>query len=236
MAGFVASALGIGSSLIGFWAIFSNVQDLGGWHFNQVIALVGVAHIAFFVMDFWLWPNLSPVSQYVQKGEMDTILIKPVHPLLTITFRHAGSPGEVGNLIWGLGVLIYGMGAEGQINGLNALLFVVVFGCGIVTIYAIWAALVTLAFWFTKVEEFASIFYFTTSVGNYPVTAFPPVARVFFTFILPVAFVTNIPAQAAMGQLTWQRFFLSFAVATIALICCGFAWRQALKVYTSASS
>lgn len=236
IAGLISAGLGVAGSMIAFWAIFTQAESLGGWSFQQILVLIGVAHITFFVMDFWLWPNLSPVSQYVQKGEMDGILIKPLPPLLTVTFRHAGSPGEAGNLICGLVILIYGMISLEALSITNLLLFMLAYLAGIVIIYSIWAGLVTLAFWFTKVEEFASIFYFTTSVGNFPVTAFPPAARVFFTFILPVAFVTNIPAQAAFGGLNWQNAGLAFFFALLMLGLCHMAWRWALKSYTSASS
>ncbi len=72
----------------------------------------------------------------------------------------------------------------------------------IVIIYSLYLALSTLAFWFTRIEEVASMIWLHSTAGSFPVTAYPPWARLLFTFVLPVAFVTNVPAQAATGRLS----------------------------------
>ena len=72
--------------------------------------------------------------------------------------------------------------------------------------------------------------------GRYPMVAYPAVYRFLFTFIVPVAFLTTVPAQAMLNrsELTWI-----FGAAILAAILFGFSiifWRFALRFYTSASS
>jgi ABC-2 type transport system permease protein len=66
--------------------------------------------------------------------------------------------------------------------------------------------------------------------------AYPAIYRVFFTFVIPVAFLTTIPAEAMLGRLNpvWLLGDLGLAIALL-WISHRF-WQFALKFYTSASS
>jgi len=72
--------------------------------------------------------------------------------------------------------------------------------------------------------------------GKYPVFAYPAAYRVFFTAVLPVAFMTTVPAQAMRGEASawWLVGLLGVSLGLLAGSI-GF-WRFALRSYTSASS
>ena len=60
--------------------------------------------------------------------------------------------------------------------------------------------------------------------------------RIFFTFIIPVAFLTTVPARA-MLQDHQSIWLLGSAVLAVALLfIANRFWRFALQFYTSASS
>jgi ABC-2 type transport system permease protein len=72
--------------------------------------------------------------------------------------------------------------------------------------------------------------------GRYPMVAYPTAYRFFFTFIVPVAFLTTIPAQTMLGrgEINWS---IGAGVLAIVLFYLSSAfWRFALRFYTSASS
>jgi ABC-2 type transport system permease protein len=72
--------------------------------------------------------------------------------------------------------------------------------------------------------------------GRYPIAAYPAAYRVFFTFIIPVAFLTTVPAQVLLGR---ERGFWLLGAAGLAIALIAFSnqfWRFALRFYTSASS
>jgi ABC-2 type transport system permease protein len=74
------------------------------------------------------------------------------------------------------------------------------------------------------------------SAGRYPVSAFPPPVRLFFTLVLPVAFLTTVPADILLGRSSDSWILASVGVATAALAISRGFWRLALRYYTSASS
>ena len=59
--------------------------------------------------------------------------------------------------------------------------------------------LTTTAFWLVKVDNISELFYAFFSAGRFPVSAFPVWVRFVLTFIVPIAFITTVPAAAAVG-------------------------------------
>ena len=60
--------------------------------------------------------------------------------------------------------------------------------------------------------------------------------RFFFTFIVPVAFLTTVPAEVMLGRTQINWILGSGILAVISFIFSIFFWRFALRFYTSASS
>ena len=103
-------------------------------------------------------------------------------------------------------------------------------------LYAVWFMLTTTAFWFVKVENIPELFHSIFAAGRFPISAFPPWIRLLLTFVVPVAFITSVPAEAAVGRLDWATGAQAGAAAVVAFAASRAFWRLALRGYTSASS
>ena len=231
----LANALSTGTSVMLLWAMFRQVESIGGWRFDQVLVLVGIVTTIEFVVEIWFYPSLSKITTYVQRGDFDALLIKPVGSQFLVTFRHLQVMEFTGLLI-GLTVIGMGMYRVGSVTPMNILLLFVFLMASIVIIYSLYLALSTLAFWFTRIEEVASMIWLHSTAGSFPVAAYPPWARLLFTFVLPVAFVTNVPAQAATGRLSWEWGLGGLAFATLVFCGATWLWNLAIRSYSSASS
>jgi ABC-2 type transport system permease protein len=98
------------------------------------------------------------------------------------------------------------------------------------------ALLHSLAFWFVRVENLSQLFYALFETARFPVGVFPRWLRIVFTFVIPVAFITTVPASAAVGTLGWSLGPAAPAIALLGLFVSHVVWQFALKHYTSASS
>jgi ABC-2 type transport system permease protein len=219
----LANLLSTGTVILLLWAMFQRVESVGGWSFDQVLVLIGIVTTIDYVVEIWLYPSLSKITTYVQKGEFDALLVKPVPSQFLVTFRYL-QVLDVFGLATGLAIIGIGMHRTGTIEPLNLLLLALFLVAAVAIIYSLYLALSTLAFWFTRIEEVASVIWLHSTVGSFPVAAYPPWARLIFTFVLPVAFVTNVPAEAATGRLSWEwglgaLAFSAFALATISSLC-----------------
>jgi ABC-type uncharacterized transport system permease subunit len=65
---------------------------------------------------------------------------------------------------------------------------------------------------------------------------FSSLLRVLFTFVLPVAFLTTVPAEALLGEGSWHWALGSLLMAALFLIGTRLFWLFALRLCTSASS
>ena len=72
--------------------------------------------------------------------------------------------------------------------------------------------------------------------GKYPVSSYPGVMRFIFTFVVPVAFMTTVPAETLLGQVKPVWLLGAAAFAATLFIGSRMFWKFALRFYTSASS
>jgi ABC-2 type transport system permease protein len=231
----LANMLSTATAVMLLWAMFQQVSSVGGWTFDQALVLVGTVTTIEFVVEIWFYPSLSKITQYVQRGEFDVLLVKPVASQFLVTFRYLQVTEFMG-LLLGLGVIGIGMYRVGSVTPVNTLLLAIFLIAALVVIYSLYLALSTLAFWFTRIEEVASMIWLHSTAGSFPVAAYPPWARFLFTFVLPVAFVTNVPAEAATGRLTWEWGLGALAFASFMLCGATWLWSMAIRSYSSASS
>ncbi|HVC81656.1 MAG TPA: ABC-2 family transporter protein [Chloroflexota bacterium] len=73
-------------------------------------------------------------------------------------------------------------------------------------------------------------------MGRFPVDAYPLWLRRVLTFVVPVALVTTVPAEALTGHLATLVPLVSVLTATLMVWLSTRLWRLGLGQYTSASS
>jgi ABC-2 type transport system permease protein len=229
------SLVSIGASLLILYALFDRGQALAGWSFDEVLVVLGVFTVADSVVDMLLRPSLGKVSEYVREGGMDYLLLKPINLQYLVSVRNWTFWG-LPNLFLGLGIVLYGMSAAGTLNLANLALFAVMVVAGIAVIYSLWASLAVVAFWSVQAGQAHFLLYTALDAGRFPVGVYPPWLRLIFTFVAPIAFVTTVPAAAAVGRLDWSLAIGGLVAAPTALIISVVIWRLAVRSYTSASS
>src|SRR6185503_8959544 len=115
---------------------------------------------------------------------------------LQVSIRHFRIVGLPAYLL-ALGILLYAMVQMGSLTSVNILLLIAFLACATAIIYAIWALLHTLAFWLVRIENISQIFFAVFEVARFPIGAFPGAMRIIFTVVIPITFMTTVPASAA---------------------------------------
>ena len=101
-------------------------------------------------------------------------------------------------------------------------------------LYSLWFLLATTSIWFVKIYNVTEVLRGLLEAGRFPVGAYPALYRVFFTFVVPVAFLTTVPAEAALKR--GEVPLLASALALFLFLLSRGFFRFALRGYTSASS
>jgi ABC-2 type transport system permease protein len=152
------------------------------------------------------------------------------------------------NILQGVGVMAYALAAMGwQFDLVRALLFLGVFACGCAMAYSFLLMLSSLSVWLVRNQSLMEMWWLFTTLMRYPREIFTgtratrlgwwavPTAG-FFTYIVPVLLVVNVPAQTLVRTLD-PRFVAWMVVASVALLWASrWFFRRALRAYRSASS
>jgi ABC-2 type transport system permease protein len=170
----------------------------------------------------------------VQEGTLDFVLLKPIRSQFWLS-THTLSPWGIPDLVFGSAIIGYaGMHLGLSIN--NYLVSAVPLLLGLVILYSLWFILGATSIWFVKIYNVTEVLRGLLEAGRYPIAAYPAAYRFFFTFVVPVAFLTTVPAEAMLGrgQITW---LIGAVVLALGLFFVStWFWRFALRFYTSASS
>ncbi len=222
-------------ALITFALIFQFVPSIAAWTQAQVLLVVGIYRIVDGIVSAQIAPNMRAIDGYVEKGDLDLLLMRPVASQLLISTRLVQLP-ELINIPIGLALVAYAGAQAGVVWSITGIGAAAVFLlCGIVVLYALWFMLMTLAVWLTW-SPFEGIFYSLFDTARYPVDFFPGGVRALLTFVVPAAFATTFPAEALLGRADPRMLPVGLALAAGALLASHLFWNYALRRYSSASS
>jgi viologen exporter family transport system permease protein len=238
-ANFVASVLGtlfyLLTALLTLSLFFRHTQTLGGWDYWEVVVLLGVFNALTGVIEAVLRPGIGQLAGEVRNGSLDLVLAKPVDSLGFVSFRRLDI-WRVTDVVFGLGLAGYALHRLGHTPSiLQVTAFLVALVSAALVVYAIWVALMSLAFWFVSVENVSVVFDSLYEGARYPVSAYPGALRFVFVYLLPIAWTTTIPAATLTGRFGAATAFGAAAVGAAALLFARLVWRTALRRYTGAS-
>lgn len=223
-----------GSTLITVYLLFLHTNNLAGWTKQQVFLLMGIYRIIESIANSSFRVNFERLPYWVANGELDLFLTKPVPTQLLLSFRYFRI-FELPNLAAAIGLVIWALVQTG-FTMLNVFLGITFTFFGLLILYALWFTISQIAFWTTRLTSLWEIFNLTQTPGMVPISVYEGTVRFILTIIIPIAFVTTVPAQAFIGLLTWQ-----YALGAI-VICAAFLYGSnrlfhfALRTYSSASS
>jgi ABC-2 type transport system permease protein len=231
-----ASLLGLLTTMGGLAIAFQYTSHLKGWSFPQVMVLLAVYYLMDGLIEMFIAPNMREIMNQVREGTLDFVLLKPVSAQFMATFRTLNI-WRAANVMVGAGLAAYTLRqlslAVGPGEGLA---FAVTLAAGLAVVYSFWLALVTLTFWFVKLDNVEQVIWQAFEAGRYPVEIYPAWLRAGLTYVIPVAFIITVPAQALAGRLDAGFVLVAVAVGIGAVVASSAFWRFGLRHYTGASA
>lgn len=219
--------------LIFIWIIFQNTATLVGWSKEELLLLYGLSMICVSIVDL-LFDSMYDIGpKYIKDGDFDKILLRPVHPLISI-MGESRSANFMGCMIIGLGLTIT-MLIKLQIPITFLLLFKII-GFAIIgglIIGAIEVIFSVSSFWTHRANEIIWSAYRVHTFAQYPIEIYNSFIRVFITCILPFAFTAYYPAANYLEKSSGMLAYLSPVVAVILWVIAIKVWNWGLSKYRS---
>ncbi|MDP8964791.1 MAG: ABC transporter permease [Cyanobacteriota bacterium] len=221
-------------SLFSLFLFYRTGYTFQGWNWEEALVLLGIFTLLQGFSATFLVPNLNRIVEQVQQGTLDFVLLKPIGSQFWLSARTV-SPWGLPDVLFG-GVLIAYAGRRLGLGFSNYLLSVLPILFGIASLYSLWFMLGATSIWFVKIYNVTEVLRGLLEAGRFPMVAYPAAYRFFFTFVVPVAFLTTVPAEAMLGRSPVVWIIGAGGLALGLLIASAIFWRFALRFYTSASS
>lgn len=224
------------SAFLGVYFLSLRFGDIGGFSLGEVLLCAGVVLMAFALTECF-FRGFDTFGSIVSTGKFDRIMLRPRGCVLqvlgqTIEFT------RLGRLIQATIMLVWGVQASGVAwnpGKAAALLLMIAGGISMfASFFMIYAAIC-----FVTIEGLEFMNIFTDGgreAGQYPIQVYGREALVFFTYILPLAFVQMYPILWLTGRSANTLFALAPAVCFIMPFPAYALWRLGIKRYSSAGS
>jgi ABC-2 type transport system permease protein len=226
----------VGTSLGAVLVLFTQAKTLHGWTLPQMIVLTGVYYLVQGGVNLIFAPSFEKLMEHVRLGTLDFTLLKPANTQFLVSTRHIAIVRLV-DFAMGFTVIAIGLIMLGSAVTIgSALAFVVTLACGIACVYALLLTLVTLAFWFVRVDNIMAIFWAFTDAGRFPIDLYPGWLRVTLATVVPIGIAVTVPAEAISGRLSLETLGAMLGGTALSVGFASWFWRRGLRSYTGASA
>lgn len=217
--------------------IYLHTDHIATWTKWEVVLLVGASHFIQQIFQAFFLTNCTQLSELIRTGRLDFMLLLPVNTRFLVSLRVVDLGGFV-NAASALAVMGYAARqlhlslSAGQAAG-----FLLLCGAGILIHYSLMFLLASVAFWTVRAQGIVWGYYSFFNVARLPDAAFKGFFKAFFTFVIPMLLVANVPAKLLLRTLSSPGPMLALAGMGLAcFLISEFFWRFSLRHYTSASA
>jgi ABC-2 type transport system permease protein len=230
----LTSIFNLAGSLFSLFLFYRTGYSFAGWSWQEAMVVLSIFTLLHGFSSTFLQPNLNRIVTQVQQGTLDFVLLKPISSQFCLSLRTLSLWG-IPDLFFALVILLYA-GSKLHLNFYNYLLAILPMISACLILYSIWFFLAATSIWFVKINNATEVLTSLLEAGRYPISAYPAAYRIFFTFIIPVVFLTTIPAETILGRISPSLAIGTTIISVLLLIASNFFWRYAMRFYTSASS
>jgi ABC-2 type transport system permease protein len=236
---------------LGFYLlIFSYTSFIGAhqdWDKYQFFVFLSTTLFINSLVQAFFMPNAEEFSELIRTGQLDFALLKPIDTQFLISlgkieFSSLGNFGFAGVL------MSYSLRQLHVAGGLNlawqqAVLYPIYLLCGVGILYSLMIGLAATSIWLGRNQSLYDFWFYITNFSRYPMEIYSgrwgtPLQK-FFTFIIPVLIVVNIPARLLAWPLesqNWPLVVFALAATLGSLLASRWIFNRALYSYRSASS
>lgn len=219
-----------------FNIIYLHTPALGGWTQEQVTLFIGsfifvdAFNMTFFATNAWWFPI------YVNRGELDYYLTKPVSAFYFMGFKEIAANSFI-NLVLASSILSYILITTPLV--LDPFKLFIYFIClinGAMLYYIIQLLFLMTTFWSGSPRGFGDLFFSAEKVMHRPDGIFTGYIRRLFLHILPFSMMASYPVRYLISPES-NGLILEIVLSSLFIYFVFFvAWKRGLRDYSSASS
>ena len=216
--------------------IFIHTETVNGWDKYRMLMLTFQGGLMDSVFTFLIVPGLKRLPEMINTGTLDFILLKPLNQRFTISFNEFDIP-QIKNIIINITGLTYCfIKLNIRMTPLKLLLYILLSMNGFFLIYSIMFILMSLAFWFMRMDIVMGIGSELITIGNKPMQIYPQLLQKILIFVIPLFVCFNFPILFAVKDLSVSYILYSFAASFIFFLLSNFIFKKRVRRYVGSSS
>lgn len=237
----VVEVLWLGLLLAFYDVVFRKTDTVATWTREQYFFFVGCFYALEGTIETLFLSNCSEFADLVRTGDLDLYLVRPIDEQFLISCR-TFEWSTVPNILFGSCVMLLSLrDLHWQFAPGAVLTFGMLFVCGVAIAYSCMLMLSSASIWMMRNQNLLEMWWLFTSLMRYPKEIFSgtwayPIGW-FFTFIIPILLVINVPADVMIrGLFEPWLIGMTMLAAVVFLAISRWFFRYALRRYRSASS
>ena len=244
---------------LGFYIlIFQYAETIGagtGWRKFEFLVFFGTTALINSMVQAFFMPNAQEFSELIRTGNLDFALLKPIDTQFLVSLHrvHWSSLGNSGFAIMLIAVSMWQL-HEGprQLtwSPMTFVLFPFYILCGVAVLYSLMISLSATSIWLGRNQSLYNFWFYITNFSRYPMEIYDGPEgsprrwigrslRNFFSFVIPVLVVVNVPPRLLAKPLDPANWPLAVGAVLGAIMSLWVSRRifyWALGSYRSASS
>ncbi len=233
LSGTVVSAVWLGLSVAPALVVAASSGGAPGWSLPRLLFLQAVWYLMDGVLWMFIANNARRISSMVRDGSLDALLLRPVSSLVMCTLSDVYVQ-DVPKIVLAVGLGVFACLAGGGPASVPALV-----GCLVAVACAcclMWAAGVLAHYKAMTQVRFDGMFALqgAHNLARVPTPLYGPVLQAVLTVVVPVAFLTTVPAQVLFGELELRWVAASVLLTAAAITVTTRLWYRELRGYAGA--
>jgi len=235
---------------LGFYVlIFKYTPMIGegtGWGKYEFFLFLSTTLFINSLVQAFFMRNADEFSELIRTGSLDFALLKPIDTQFLVSFQRV-QWSSLGNFLLGVLLMAYSLSKVEYTPGpLQVMLYPFYVACGVGILYSLMIALAASSVWLVRNQSLFNFWFYITNFSRYPMEIYQgrfgtPLRR-FFTFVVPVLVVVNVPARLLAKPLDprspaeWGLPIFAIFATLASLAASRWVFNRSLLSYRSASS
>ncbi len=219
-----------------YGVLYRHTSLLGGWNEDQSLVFLGTLFLAdalnmtIFANNMWWFPI------FVNQGDLDYYLVRPVSSLFFLSFRDFAANSFV-NLLMTFGFMAWALARyPGELGAVNLAIWAVMLAGGVILHWLVELCFLIPVFWLHQGTGLRDIAWSLNRYSQYPDGIYTGWMRRIVVSLLPFALMASFPCRALFSSDPWPVLLHTTVVVAGFSIFVAWLWDRGLRSYSSASS
>jgi len=232
---FLRTILVVGIQIALLNVLFGKSDTYAGWSKADTYLVIGIWNVLNYVGWSVFSTNLLYLESKIIDGKFDYILLKPLSSAWYASFSDFFITNFITSISGVILILYYIIVEWGKIQLLDILVGIL----GILVAFLIWYAIYLFFASFTISNPrngVLSIAKELLGLTKYPIDVFGSSLGFVFYTIVPIAFLTTVPANIMRGESSYFFVLIGLVISILLILIANMFWKWNVKRYSSASS